>query len=83
MCGQGTKALQLGEQVGDLVSKGRALTFHQETSVSGKGKTAGQLYAVMTPLGAEYCYLTGALSDTATLVFCAERSFDSANDGSP
>lgn len=35
VCGQGTKALRLQEQVGDLVLKDRALTFHQETSVSG------------------------------------------------
>lgn len=51
------RALQLEKQVEDLVSKDRALTFHKKLAVSGKGKTAGQLYAVMTPLGAEYCYL--------------------------
>lgn len=51
------RALQLEKQVEDLVSKDRALTFHKKLAVSGKGKTAGQLYAVLTPLGAEYCYL--------------------------
>lgn len=60
------------EQVGDLVSKDRALTFHQETSVSGKGKIAGQLHAVMTPIEGEVLLpgmVTGALSDAGTLVF--------------
>ena len=51
------RAVQLEKQVEDLLSKDRALTFHKKLAVSGKGKTAGQLFAVMTPLGAEYCYL--------------------------
>lgn len=83
--GQGTAALELEEQVRDLVTKDGSLSVHEHSSLHGNGQslTAGLLDAVLTPLGGGGL-LSGvatALSGTGTLVFGAEPSFDGADDG--
>ncbi len=75
--GQGTTALELEEQVRDMVTKDGSLSVHQNSL------SHGPLDAVITPLGGGGL-LSGvatALSGTGTLVFGAEPSFEGADDG--
>lgn len=86
--GQGTTALELEEQVKELVSKDGSLSVHTNSpSVNGQDstlhKTPGHLDAVIAPLGGGGL-LSGvatALYGTGTLVFGAEPSFEGADDG--
>ncbi len=90
--GQGTTALELEEQVRELLSKDGALSVHHDISgaaTSGQTrsdssrKQANRLDAVITPLGGGGL-LSGvatALYGTGTLVFGAEPSFEGADDG--
>ena len=86
--GQGTTALELEEQVKEMVSKNGSLSVHHNSSLingqeSSFHRTAGHLDAVITPLGGGGL-LSGvatALHGTGTFVFGAEPSFEGADDG--
>lgn len=83
--GQGTTALELEEQVRDMVMQDGSLSVHQSSLSHGHGQRlkVGLLDAVITPLGGGGL-LSGvatALSGTGTLVFGAEPSFEGADDG--
>lgn len=86
--GQGTTALELEEQVKEMVSKNGSLSVHHNSTwIDGQEslcqRTAGHLDAVITPLGGGGL-LSGvatALHGTGTFVFGAEPSFEGADDG--
>lgn len=93
--GQGTAALELEEQVREMVSKDSTLSVHDQkpeavngfdkenTTIHNKPQKAGHLDAVITPLGGGGL-LSGtatALYGTRTKVFGAEPSFQGADDG--
>ena len=71
--GQGTQALELEEQVADLIA------IDPELGVAG---SKGKLDAVIAPIGGGGMLsgICSALAGTGTLVFGAEPSFQGAND---